>query len=97
MQQSGPSMAAMVGPVGPTMATKFAVDGPGGPVMAGDHLRRDRSREVLLSQFKCQISGRAAYYYCNFYYNKAMTKNYMSVDSRRVTLQDRIVVKALKY
>ena len=36
-------MAAIVGPGGPSMATKSAIDGPGGPVVAGDHLRRDRS------------------------------------------------------
>jgi len=27
---------------GPSMAEKFAVDGPGGPLTAGDQLRRDR-------------------------------------------------------
>ena len=43
LRQSGPSMAAIVGPGGPSMATKSAIDGPGGPVVAGDHLRRDRS------------------------------------------------------
>ena len=32
----GPSMAAIVGPVGPSTATKFAGDGPGGPIL-GDH------------------------------------------------------------
>ena len=26
-------MAAIVSPGGPTMATKFAVDGPGGPIL----------------------------------------------------------------
>ena len=36
-------MAAIVGPRGPSMTTKFAIDGPGGPVVAGDHLRRDRT------------------------------------------------------
>ena len=35
-------MAAIVGQGGPSMATKSAIDGPGGPVVAGDHLRRDR-------------------------------------------------------
>ena len=39
--QSGPSVAAILGPGGPSMATKFAKDGPGGPLVAGDHLRRD--------------------------------------------------------
>ena len=34
-------MAAIVGPGGLSMATKFAIDGPGGSVVAGDHLRRD--------------------------------------------------------
>ena len=28
---------------GPSMATKSAMDGPAGPVVAGDHLRRDRT------------------------------------------------------
>ena len=28
-------MAAIVSPGGPTMATKFAVDGPGGPIFGG--------------------------------------------------------------
>ena len=37
MRQSGLSMAAIVGPGGPSMATKFAIDGPGGSVVAGDH------------------------------------------------------------
>ena len=31
----GPSMAAIVSPGGPTMATKFAVDGPGEPILGG--------------------------------------------------------------
>ena len=31
----GPSMAAIVSPGRPTMATKFAVDGPGGPILGG--------------------------------------------------------------
>ena len=35
-------MAAIVGPGGTSMAAGFAVGGPGGPVVAGDHLRRDR-------------------------------------------------------
>ena len=43
-------MAAIVGPGGPSyMATKFAIDGQGGPVVAGDHLRRDRSRALCSS------------------------------------------------
>ena len=41
LRQSGPSTAAIVGPGGPSMATKSAIDGPGGPVVAGDHLWRD--------------------------------------------------------
>jgi len=36
-------MAAVLGPGGPSMAAKFAVDCPGGPLTAGDQLRRDRS------------------------------------------------------
>ena len=31
-------MAAILGPGGPSMATKIATNGPGGPVVAGDHL-----------------------------------------------------------
>ena len=34
-------MVAIFGPGGPSMATKIATNGPGGPVVAGDHLRRD--------------------------------------------------------
>ena len=43
LRQSGTSTAAIVGPGGPSMATKSAIDGPGGPVVAGDHLRHDSS------------------------------------------------------
>ena len=35
-------MAAIIGPGGPSIATQFAVDGLGGPFVAGDHLWRDR-------------------------------------------------------
>ena len=41
LQQSGPSMEPIDGPVKPFMATKSAIDGPAGPVVVGDHLRRD--------------------------------------------------------
>ena len=34
-------MAAIDGLAGPPMATKSAMDGPAGPVVAGDHLRHD--------------------------------------------------------
>ena len=44
LRQSGPSMAAIDGPAGPSMATKSAIDSPAGPVVAGDHLRRDRTQ-----------------------------------------------------
>ena len=44
LRQSGSSMAAIDGPAGPSMATKSAINGPAGPVVAGDHLRRDRTR-----------------------------------------------------
>jgi len=37
-------MAAILGPGGPSMAAKIAVDGPGGPLTAGDRLRRDSTR-----------------------------------------------------
>ena len=40
-------MAAIDGPAGPSMATKSAMDGPAGPVVAGDHLRRDRSLNLV--------------------------------------------------
>ena len=56
--QSGPSMAAIVGPGGPSMATKFAIDGPGGPVVAGDLLRRDSSRAysfIVLFDAPCTL------------------------------------------
>ena len=32
------------GPARPSMATRSAIDGPVGPVVAGDHLRRDRQQ-----------------------------------------------------
>ena len=48
LEQSGPSMAVIVGPGRPSMATKFVIDGPGGPVVAGDHLRRDRTPQTTL-------------------------------------------------
>ena len=32
---AGPSMAAIDSPAGPPMATKFAVDGPAGPIVGG--------------------------------------------------------------
>ena len=40
---------------GPSMATKIATNGPGGPVVAGDHLRRDRPEEGRhdISASKC--------------------------------------------
>jgi len=41
--QGGPSMAAILGPGGPSMVAKIVVDGPGGPLTAGDQLQRDRS------------------------------------------------------
>ena len=34
-------MAAITGPGGPSTASKIAVDGLGGPLAAGDQLRRD--------------------------------------------------------
>ena len=37
-------MAAIDGPAGLSMATKSAINGPAGPVVAGDHLRRDSAR-----------------------------------------------------
>ena len=43
-------MAAILGPGGPSTATQFAADGPGGPVVAGDQLRRDRPTCKLNSQ-----------------------------------------------
>ena len=44
LRQSGPSMAAIDGPAGLSMATKSAIDDPAGPVVAGDHLRCDSFR-----------------------------------------------------
>ena len=43
-------MAAIDGRAGPPMATKSAMDGPAGPVVAGDHLRRDRARAPLFQR-----------------------------------------------
>ena len=40
-------MAAILGPGGPSMATKIATNGPGGPVVAGDHLRRDSTLLIM--------------------------------------------------
>ena len=48
LQQGGPSVAAILGPGGPSMATKIATNGPGGPVVAGDHLWRDRFLMILV-------------------------------------------------
>ena len=40
-------MAAIVGPGGPSIATKSAIDGWGGPVVARDHLWRDSSLQSM--------------------------------------------------
>ena len=42
-------MAAIVGPGGLSNATQFAVDGLGGPVVAGEHLQHDRHHLPLSS------------------------------------------------
>ena len=39
-------MATIVGPGGPSTATQFAVNGPEGPVVAGDHLQHDSSQTI---------------------------------------------------
>ena len=39
-------MAAIDGLAGLSMATKSAIDGPAGPVVAGDHFRRDRPPNI---------------------------------------------------
>ena len=39
-------MAAIDSPAGPSMATKFAVDGPAGPFV-GDHRWRDRPHACI--------------------------------------------------
>ena len=41
--QSRPSMAAIDGQARSSMATKSAMDGPAGPIVAGNHLQHDRS------------------------------------------------------
>ena len=46
--------STVLGPGGPSMATKIAVDGPGGPVVPEDHLRCDRSSQ-LCCIYKCQL------------------------------------------
>ena len=51
LQQSGPSMAAIDDPAGPSMATRSAIHGPAGPVVVGDHLQRDRSMISLSACF----------------------------------------------
>ena len=38
-------MAAIDSPAGPSMATKSAINGPAGPVVAGDHLRHDSTQD----------------------------------------------------
>ena len=40
-------MAATDGPAGPSMATRSAIDGLAGPVVAGDHLWRDRPQHSI--------------------------------------------------
>ena len=49
MRQGGPSMAAIDGLAGPSMATKSAMDGPAKPAVAGDHLWHDRPLKLLRS------------------------------------------------
>ena len=44
-------MAAILGPGGPSMATQFAVDSPGGPVMAGHQLWRGTNCGVTAPNF----------------------------------------------
>ena len=51
-------MAAIDGPAGPSMATKSAIDGPARPVVAGDHLRRDRSLVKNLSKMGGNSTGK---------------------------------------
>ena len=46
LQQSGTSVAAIDGPARPSMANKCSIDGPAVPVVAGDHLQRDRPAKV---------------------------------------------------
>ena len=48
-------MATILGPGGPCTATKIAVDDPGGPLTAGDQLRRDTVAGLLwlLYDFVC--------------------------------------------
>ena len=43
-------MAAIIGPGGPSTATKIAMDGPGGPLAVGDQLRCDRPFSQIQSQ-----------------------------------------------
>ena len=42
-----PSVAAIIGPGGPSTATKVAVDGPRGPLMARDRLRCDSPHHLI--------------------------------------------------
>ena len=48
------------------MATKSAMDGPAGPVVAGDHLRRDRT------------PGSAKYLFCGMHRNGPKTASQLS-------------------
>ena len=59
-------MAAIVGPGGPSMATKFAIDGPGGPVVAGDHLWQDSSLTLTGSSRDSNSSANVISYGCNY-------------------------------
>ena len=41
-------MAAILGPGGPSTATYFAADGPGGPLFWGDHLWHDSQQDYIM-------------------------------------------------
>ena len=49
---AGPSMAAIDSPAGPSAATKFAVDGPAGPVVGGPS---------VAWQAQCELEVRTSY------------------------------------
>ena len=58
-------MAAIDGLAGPSMATRFPIDGLAGPVVVGYHLRRDRSLHVTT----CAIRAQAVLWFHLITYN----------------------------
>ena len=60
LRQSGPSVAAILDPGGPSMATKIVTNGPGGPVVAMERWPSDKANhscENMLSTTVCHSSS----------------------------------------